>query len=181
MGCANSSNVVSTTLNESPFFITFLGLTSVGKTSIVEYLTGNYDPNDPPIHTNGIVVNEVCIKQIKYRLFDVSGFQSHTGEWNQCIEQSNCVVYVVDPTGIDAGFAFTKDVIERTSPKIVEKKIPVYFMFNKCKEDTDVKLVHYIFEKYFEGIQCSYGKMYQIGPKIDEMFDWIESVIMHDV
>ena len=181
MGCANSSNVVSTSLNDSPYIVTFLGLTSVGKTSIIEYLTGNYDPNDPPIHTNGIVINDVNVKQIRYRLYDVSGYQSHTGDWNQCIDQSNCVVYVVDPTGIDAGFAFTKDVIERTSARIVDKKIPVYIMFNKCKDNIDISSIDSIFTTYFSSVPNSYGIMYRIGPKILEMFDWIESVVTHYV
>lgn len=179
MGCANSSTVVGTTLNETPYCITFLGLSGVGKTSIIEYFTGNYDESDPPIHTNGIVINDVNIKQIKYRLYDVSGFQSHTLEWQSCIEKSDCVVIVVDPTGIDAGMDFTRDSISRVSDDIVERKIPVFLILNKSTSDVSTEPVENMLSSLFSGVQYSYKSITKINEELNPVFDWIEKVVMH--
>ena len=44
MGCASSSQVgsLSGVINEKPYAVTLIGLPSVGKTSLLEYLVGEF-------------------------------------------------------------------------------------------------------------------------------------------
>ncbi|EAY07415.1 ADP-ribosylation factor, putative [Trichomonas vaginalis G3] len=177
MGCANSSAVMGPSLNENPICVTLLGLSGVGKTSLIEYVAGVYNPDDPPIHTNGIVLTDIIIGQLKYRFYDVSGFPSHTSEWNKCIGDSDCVIYVVDPTGIDAGLAFTQDTINRTRDNVVSRKLPVYILLNKAPPETSLENIYSVMEKYFYNVPHEFGRIHRLNNDVLKIFEWIQTQV----
>lgn len=177
MGCATSAQVVVSSQNAHPYSITFLGLSGVGKTSIIESMCKEYDPEDPPIRNRGVVVRELCFNHIKYRIYDVCGYTSYIDEWKRCTTLSDIVVFVIDPTEMDTDLHFTRYLIASTHDYIISNKIPIILMFNKVVAPLNTKQIHELLQQYFSGTKYSYVTIQRIQDDFTCVFNWIESVL----
>jgi GTPase SAR1 family protein len=100
MGSCNSKTIFNDTEGAAPLQITILGLPGVGKTSIVEYLAGEYNPQLRPITTSGVIVKNVVNKGDNFIFFDCGGKKYLADDWNHFISKSQAVIYVFDPLSI---------------------------------------------------------------------------------
>lgn len=171
MGCCNSSDEEQ----ESAIPITIIGLPGVGKTSIIEYLADDYDPQDPPVSTNGIIVRQIIIHQHLYLFYDLCGYTSHSDEWIECCKKSEAIMFVFDPFTINNARMHHSSLFKILSPIILEKKMPTLAIFNKADENTDFDAVVNELKSTIPGIPFNSFRIRNLSPQLFAIFEWIES------
>ncbi|KAK8886743.1 hypothetical protein M9Y10_042211 [Tritrichomonas musculus] len=171
MGCCCSSNEEQ----ESCIPITIVGLPGVGKTSIIEYLADDYDPQDPPVSTNGIIVRQILIHQHLYLFYDICGYTSHSEEWIDCCSKSEAIIFVFDPFSINNARMHHTSLIKMLSPIILQKKLPTLAIFNKADDSTNFDGVANELKDSIPGIPFHSARIQKLSPDLFKIFEWIES------
>jgi hypothetical protein len=93
-------------------------------------------PSDPPIHTNGILVTDACIRDFHYQFFEIGADVSEIPEWESTIKQSAAVIFVIDQNGMEMNHSHTRALLEKTVPIIQQKRIPTAIIWNKKRAQT---------------------------------------------
>ena len=133
------------------------------------------------MHTNGIIVREVIVRNVKYRFIDSSGYFSHVDEWEQSIRESDAVLFVVDSQGIDSGLFFTKEIFEKVAPFVQKNKVPSYVLVNRATENQSLQPVIELMDQFLPKVKHSCGAARKFGEDLDKMFEWIEETIVTEI
>lgn len=171
MGCCCSADEEQI----STIPITIIGLPGVGKTSIIEYLADDYDPQDPPVSTNGVIVRQIIIHQHLYLFYDLCGYTSHSDEWVDCCNKSEAVIFVFDPFSINNAKMHHSSLFKTLSPIIIEHKIPTLALFNKADETTDFDSVANELKLSIPNVPFHSARINKLSPELFSIFEWIES------
>lgn len=142
------------------------------------YFSNSQRENDPPVHTNGIVVREITVRHVKYRFQDTSGYFSHYDDWEEAVNQSDGILAVCDSTGMEDGEFFTKDFFEKIQVLLSKKKVPSYILLNKTKEGESLEPLKQMIDTYMVGIPTAMGKIGKLNDDIYKVFDWFESHVV---
>ena len=175
MGCGTSATVIAAD-PQIPICITLLGLPGTGKTSILEYLAGEYDPSFPPISTVGTSIRNIEVHQKYYEFYDTCGYLSHKDDWIPCIEKSDGIILVFDPTAIDYSSLSITQLMEDMGPIITEKKAPVLCIMTKTDDPECAQmgvLKHYV-ERYLKDTFYSIQLIKKLDDTIFDIFKWLE-------
>lgn len=171
MGCCCSTDDEQV----SSIPITIVGLPGVGKTSVIEYLANDYDPQDPPVSTNGVIIRQIYIHQHLYLFYDLCGYTSHSDEWIDCCSRSDAIVFVFDPHSINNARMHHSSLFKVLAPIIVEKKIPTLALFNKDDDKTDFQPVADELKAAVDGAPFHSARIKKLSPELFDIFEWIES------
>ena len=133
------------------------------------------------MHTNGIIVREVIVRNVKYRFIDSSGYFSHVDEWEQSIRESDAVLFVVDSQGIDSGLFFTKEIFEKVAPFVQKHKVPRYVLVNRATENQSLQPVIELMDQFLPKVKHSCGAARKFGEDLDKMFEWLEATIVTEI
>ena len=157
MGCDSSTSVSIECVNTTPYNIGFFGLPNVGKTTIIENIFDEYNSEYPPAHTNGIIMRDMVLANIKYRFFDTSGYFSHQEEWAKVVSQCDGVIFVTDKAGITDGFFFTTELTKILGPLFVQCHVPVFILCVQVEEsDAVLHNIKKLQSNYFNGLDSSF-------------------------
>ncbi|EAX92062.1 ADP-ribosylation factor, putative [Trichomonas vaginalis G3] len=173
MGCCGSKSIQNDTDPPMPLRICLLGLPGVGKTSLVEFVAGEYDPHLRPIPTLGVVVRCVKYKDQKCIFMDCGGSSGHDDDYDNCIKQANAVIYVMDPVSIHHGYTFTKQLLDKTAEDVRNQKIPVLFAMLKTQNESIVPMVGSLVDQYFYNSVYKIKTHASLNDGFSESFDWL--------
>ncbi|MFW9924099.1 MAG: ADP-ribosylation factor-like protein [Candidatus Thorarchaeota archaeon] len=109
--------------------ITFCGLASVGKTTIVKYLeTGEFVETQP---TMGVNRGEtIRLDKLQINLYDLGGQEDFRQLWAEINEKSNGVVFVVDKTDM-MNFEESKRVFHNIIETQIHQDIVILVLLHK--------------------------------------------------
>lgn len=179
MGCTSSTQSIVSYNNKIPYIITFLGLPGVGKTSIIEYVANEYNPDYPPPHTNGILYRDICLNDINYCLVDTSGYDSHFEEWEASLKESDGAVLVLDELSLTDGIFFGKDFMQRVCPLICQNKLPTIVFVLKIKDDFDFLPLEQLVHEYLSIVPTCIHGFNAPCPEINQAFDFfIDNIVI---
>ncbi|OHT06975.1 ADP-ribosylation factor [Tritrichomonas foetus] len=170
MGCCCSRDV-----QELIIPVTVLGLPGVGKTSIIEFLADDYNPQDPPVGTNGIIQRQIRIHQNMYLFYDICGYTSHSDEWIDCCRKSEAVMIVFDPQSIQNAKMHNTNLFNTLSPIINDKKLPTLAILNKADEETQFDDVVDELKAVIPNVPLQSFKITALNKDVFQAFEWIES------
>ena len=113
--------------------ITFCGLASAGKTTIVKYLeTGEFVETQP---TMGINRGEtIRVEKLQINVFDLGGQEDFRQLWPEVNERSDGIVFVVDRSD-RMNFENAKNVFKNIIETQIEKDITILILLHKCDLD----------------------------------------------
>ncbi|EAY09901.1 hypothetical protein TVAG_374080 [Trichomonas vaginalis G3] len=173
MGCSAS---ISAAEAFDRVIITVMGLPGTGKTSIIDYLAGEYDPSLPPIETIGISIKSVVLHDREFIFLDTNGLFAHQDEWKDCIEKSDGVILCFDALSLSCAYNSVKLMFTTVYDLIIQKNIPVLGIMTKTDNPDlqEYKLVQSIFEKSFRKEKCSLKQIKRLDDKIFDIFQWLE-------
>lgn len=98
--------LISTTLidTHSEYSILVLGLDNAGKTTLLEQIKSQYNPNHEPnlntVPTVGQNVSLIDLGDLYLRIWDVGGQHSLRGLWQEYYSSCHAIVFVVDSTDV---------------------------------------------------------------------------------
>lgn len=173
MGCCNSKTIYNDTGSDSPIKITFLGLPGVGKTSIVEYLAGEFDPKLRPITTQGVVMHNIVNNGENLIIYDCGGMRDREEDWNECIRKSNAICYVFDPLSIHHGYVFTKEMLKATSEEAKKRDIPILAVMLKTRNNGAIPRLKNLLTEFFPDRRIRLVIHPFINEEIDQSFAWL--------
>lgn len=173
MGCCGSKNIKNDPDPPDPLRICLLGLPGVGKTSLVEYVAGEYDPHLRQIPTFGTVVRCVRYKEYKCIFMDCGGSAGHDDDYIESIQKANAVVYVMDPVSIHHGYSFTKQLLDKTAEEVKNRKIPVLFAMLKTKNQSILPMIKSLVDPYFMGNVYQITTHSSLNDGFLDSFDWL--------
>ena len=174
MGCAASSQISSIEASV-PTTVAFLGLSGTGKTTLIEFLAGEYDPSSPPVSTIGTYIREIHIANRAFIVFDTCGLISHLEEWVESINKAEAIVFVFDPVSIDFSSISLAQMFKVVGPAIALKKIPVLVIMTKTK-DLDCQqflLLDPYLQEYFNGVNYIVRAIHKPDQSVYDTFQWI--------
>ena len=174
MGCAASSQI-SSIESSIPTTVTFIGLSGTGKTTLIEYLAGDYDPNSPPISTIGTYIREIHIANRTFIIFDTCGLISHTNEWIECIYKAEAIVMIFDPVSIDFSSLSLAQMFKIIGPAILEKNVPILVIMTKTK-DLDCPqflILDPYLQDYLKNSNYIVRAIYRPDQSVYDVFQWI--------
>jgi GTPase SAR1 family protein len=158
--------------------ISVLGLTAVGKTTIVEVLSGEYSPRDPPFQTCGVLRRQIEIHDRSFLIYDVCGYLGHVDEWLHCVEKSVGVIIVHAPAVLTHASGQVISMYEKIGPAIAERKIPTLTLINRCDEEFDVSLIDKWNSQFLAGAPTRLAKIVHLRPDVMREFEWLEMLIL---
>lgn len=170
MGCCCSSNE-----DKNPISIAVVGLPGVGKTSLIEYLADDYNPEDPPVATNGIIQRQVHIHRHLYHFYDVCGYTSHSDEWVECCEKSDAIIFLFDPFSLKKAKMHNSALIKTLAPTISKKNIPVLALLNKAEGETTFSETATELKNAVPNVPFYSNEISQFSQDVYRIFEWIES------
>ena len=173
MGCCNSKTIYNDTEGAGPTRITILGLPGVGKTSIVEYLAGEYDPHLRPITTQGVVVRNIVNHGESFIIYDCGGMRDREDDWNICIQKSQAIIYVFDPVSIHHGYIFTKELLKSTAPEVKKKNIPVLALMLKTRNNGAIPRLKNLLAEFLSGARIHLAIHPTLNEEFDNSFSWL--------
>ena len=178
MGCTPSAQVYSDALSRAPLCVTVIGLPNSGKTSLIDYMKGEFDPSSPPIQTYGTVISSAFINNRKYLLYDVSGDLEYKVAWGDSLKPSDCVVIVLDVSTAAVVNVFVKGMLDEVS-SMISDEIPVMCLINKMdiSKDGDIEVVTNLISQSlkrnnYKIIECSLVT----GLNLDGALRWLEGI-----
>ena len=173
MGCISSKNV-----DEGFIPITIVGLPGVGKTSIIEFLADDYNPEDPPVGTNGVIQRLVKVHKNTYLFYDICGYTSHSDEWIDCCSKSDAVIFVFDPKSIDYAKMHNTNLFHVLSPIITEKKLPILAILNKAEDNVPFDDVVEEMKTIIPEVPLQSFRIKALDDELFHAFEWIESYVV---
>ena len=174
MGCDASSQIASADPN-IPTIVAFIGLSGTGKTTFIEYLAGEYDPEFPPISTIGTYIREIHIQNRSFLVFDTCGLICHVEEWLGSIDKADALVMTFDPPSINFASITLAQIFKLIGPAIAMKKIPILVLMTKTKDlnCTQFKIIDLYLQSYFKDNNYIVRALEKPDDSIFENFQWI--------
>ena len=175
MGCGTSATIIPAA-PQIPVLLTFVGLPGTGKTSIIEYLAGEFDPALESISTAGTSIRNIEIHEKYYEIYDTCGYLSHKDDWIPCIQNSDGIVLVFDPTAMDYSSLSVTQLFEAISPVLNEKKVPVLTIMTKTDdiESPQFNTLQTHVTRYLKDCTYSVQVIKLLDDKVFEVFSWLE-------
>lgn len=126
-------------LGTEPLHIVMLGLDGSGKTTILYRmkLDQNIYETRP---TTAFNVETISVLKNKFRIWDVSGTESHRSLWKAYIRKSHGIIFVIDSTDTDR-FEEAKVELENVLNCDVTKKLPILILANKQDKKTSISAI----------------------------------------
>lgn len=173
MGCSPS---ISAADSYERITITVLGLPGTGKTSIIDYLAGEYDPSLPPIETIGISIKSVVIHNKEYIFLDTNGLFTHHQEWKECIEKSDGIIICFDALTISSALNPVKLMFSSLLEMLEGKDIPILGIMTKTDDPnlSEYVIVQNVFKKHFSTKNYSIQQIKRLDDKLFTIFEWME-------
>lgn len=163
--------------NEYPFSehipIAIIGLPGVGKTSIVEYLAGEYDPKLRPISTLGVIIRSVDYNGQEIIFYDCGGTRDHEPYWKSSIEESAGVIFVFNSLSIHHGYSFTKNMLVTVADTVIKKDIPILAVLLKAQGTSAATRVQYLLEQNFGTQKVRFDTLPSVEEGFTVCFDWL--------
>ena len=181
MGCSSSRSVNNDSEIINPVKITILSFPGVGKTSLIEYLAGEYEPDLQPIETNGVVVRNINTCDHQFLMYDCGGRNDNKNEWRVCITNSDAVIYVFDTVSIQHGYIFTKEMIELTVPFVKKMNIPVLALLLKSNDEIAISRLGTLLNIYFVDLNLNFTHHSSLNDSVQESFSWLVAEIKKNV
>jgi GTPase SAR1 family protein len=172
MGCCQSAGIAAL------IPISVLGLPDVGKTTIVEVLSGDYSSRDPPFQTVGVLRRQIDIHDRSFLIYDVCGYLAHVDEWLDCVEKSVGVIIVHNPTVLEHASMHVISMYEKIGPIIVERKIPTLTLINRCDDAFDMALIDRWNSQFLAGAPTRLAKVVHLRQDVMREFEWLEMLVV---
>ena len=120
------------------FRLQIIGFENAGKTTILQKmkLGGELDESEnggslvPTVPTIGVDLEEIQVKNINIKVWDLSGQLKLRGTWKYYYESVNGIIFVIDSTNTEA-LADIRDTLHQVMAETAETKIPILIFANK--------------------------------------------------
>lgn len=181
MGCYCSKTIYNDDTTGKRYSITVLGLPGTGKSSVVEYISGEYDQRLRPISTYGVIVKTVEYIDSIITFYDCGGTLDHEFYWNTSLRKSNAVIILFDPLSIHYGYSYTRDLLEMTAPIINELNIPILAVLMKTKSNKDVSRIQKLLDMNFSDSTIRFSIHSTLSEEFLDDFHWLLSEVRRNI
>jgi len=177
MGCCSSSSVSSGTPGNKVYRFTILGLPKCGKTSIVEYLAGDYEKDNPPVDTVGMIHRKFNFKGNTYCFDDFGGISIFEAEKADSLAKCDAAVFVFDHASIVYCLNHINDLFEHASPILKEKMIPSLVLITKSDQEFLNKSISGIVDEKLAGTRYKIVTLPHLNDDLYTHFSYLEGLI----